>query len=1040
MGSTQHELPLFAGGHEGSGTRVFTIPPCAPFLDTLAAAILNGDLPREGGSRPSPFDLAAYQIYLPNRAACRAMGAAFLRASDNKATLLPRIRPLGSAEEDLLLLFADETDEERPDLPVEPAIGPLERRLSLSKLVLHWAQQLREGRITGETGLRIADTPAAATELALDLMRLMDEAETEGVDLRRLAELIPERFAGHEQLSLSFLNIVVQIWPAVLAEAGRLNPVDRRNRLMALEARRLRETRPETPVIVAGSTGSIPATAELMKAVHGLPNGAIVLPGADLMLDDESWNAIADHPEHPQAGLRELLGQLGAARADIACVRGAEPSGSGAARLRLMSEALRPASTIGKWPGYMAGAETADIRDCLGPVSLIAAPTEQEEAAAIALILREVIETPDKTANLITPDRTLARRVAAELGRWDIRLETSAGEALKSTPAAIFYDLIAEYAATGAQTALLALLKHPLTRLGLPEGAAQTAACVLEVAAVRQPWCGDGLDALARSLDIAERHGAHHPAIKRLNEMEWAAARDLIDRLQDALQPLAELGEHGADSVAQLAVAHARCATVIAADEAGNPPLHSPDGDAMSIFMAALSAGTPGPELTLAEYPALFRSLIRLETVRSTTPAHPRLQILSAMEARLTSADLVILAGLNEGVWPEAADPGPWLNRTMRDALGLPPPERRTRLAAHDVWQMAGAAEVILTRSLKSGGAPTVASRWLMRLEALLTGMGLDDALAPPKPWLAWAMTRNDAAAPSPVKAPAPCPPFDARPRRLSVSDIETLIANPYAIYAKHILGLQPLADLDAELGGSERGQIIHDILHRFARRYPDSLPKDCARELMAIFDKSAALYGDQPRISAFWRPRLERFAAWFTETEAERRGEAIVFTEQRGEFEFETDRASFTLTARADRIDLHPDGGLAIYDYKSGTMPGDSAVAAFKAPQLPLEALIAATGGFDGVDSDRVIKLAYISAKGGEPPGAERALTKGTPDALAEGAHEGLVALINRFDEETTPYSAIRRTAFADTYRYDPYAHLARVAEWVGADDGSPQ
>jgi ATP-dependent helicase/nuclease subunit B len=301
-------------------------------------------------------------------------------------------------------------------------------------------------------------------------------------------------------------------------------------------------------------------------------------------------------------------------------------------------------------------------------------------------------------------------------------------------------------------------------------------------------------------------------------------------------------------------------------------------------------------------------------------------------------------------------------------------------------------------------------------------------------------MTRNDAPSPAPVKAPAPCPPFDARPRRLSVSDIETLIANPYAIYAKHILGLQPLSDLDAELGGSERGQIIHDILHRFARRYPDSLPKDCARELMAIFDKSAAFYGDQPRISAFWRPRLERFAAWFAETEAERRGDAIVFTERRGEFEFETDRASFTLTARADRIDLHPDGGLAIYDYKSGTMPGDSAVAAFKAPQLPLEALIAVTGGFDGVESDRVIKLAYISAKGGEPPGAERALAKETPDALAEGAHEGLVALINRFDEETTPYSATRRAAFADTYRYDPYAHLARVAEWVGADDGSLQ
>jgi ATP-dependent helicase/nuclease subunit B len=408
------------------------------------------------------------------------------------------------------------------------------------------------------------------------------------------------------------------------------------------------------------------------------------------------------------------------------------------------------------------------------------------------------------------------------------------------------------------------------------------------------------------------------------------------------------------------------------------------------------------------------------------------------MEARLTSADLIIVAGLNEGSWPEAADPGPWLNRAMRDALGLPPPERRTRLAAHDIWQLASAGELVLTRSLKSGGAPTVASRWLMRLEALLKGLGLDDALAPKKPWLEWAMSRNEAEPPAQAKAPAPCPPFDARPRRLSVSDIETLIANPYAIYARHMLGLAPLNPLDAEPGGSERGQIIHDILHRFARRYPDSLPRDPARELMSIFDKSASLYGDQPRISAFWRPRLERFAAWFAETEAERRGEATVFTEMRGEFTFETQRAAFTLTARADRIDLHPDGSLAIYDYKSGGMPADSAVIAFKAPQLPLEALIAMTGGFEGLTAKGLRKLAYISAKGGEPPGLERALTKETPQALAEGAREGLIALIARFDEETTPYGAMRRSAFTDNYRYDPYAHLARVAEWAGADDGS--
>jgi ATP-dependent helicase/nuclease subunit B len=406
------------------------------------------------------------------------------------------------------------------------------------------------------------------------------------------------------------------------------------------------------------------------------------------------------------------------------------------------------------------------------------------------------------------------------------------------------------------------------------------------------------------------------------------------------------------------------------------------------------------------------------------------------MEARLTCADIVILAGLNEGVWPEPADPGPWLNRAMRAALGFPPPERKTRLAAHDFWQLMGAREVVLTRALKSGGAPTVPSRWLMRLQTLLKGLGLEDALDAPRPWLHWASLRNEAAPPSPTKAPAPCPPLAARPRSLSVSDIERLIANPYAIYARHILALTPLNPLEAEPGGAEKGQIIHEVLHRFARRHAEALPRDPARILLRIFDECAALYGDRAHVQAFWRPRMERFALWFAETEAARRNGALVLSELRGRFEFEAPGGPFVLRARADRVDLDPmTGALAIYDYKSGGMPSEGAVAAFKSPQLPLEALIAAEGGFDGLATDRVAKLTYISAKGGEPPGAEQALKTPVAD-LVKGAREGLASLIARFDDETTPYKAMRRAAFGDAYTYDDYAHLARVGEWAGVEE----
>ena len=1041
MAFTQPELQLFGGGTDTRRGRIFTIPPSAPFLDALARAILDGNLPREGGTPPGPAKLAAYQIYLPNRAACRALADAFLRASGSRATLLPRIRPLGSAEEDALLLLQPDEEGEadgRPGLPVAPAIAALDRRMALTQLVLAWAKNLRKGRTSGDTALHIADTPAAASELALELMRLMDEAETEGVDLRRLREILPERFAAHEQMSLSFLGIVLEAWPAYLAERGLLNPVARRNRIMALETARLRELAPQTPVIIAGSTGSIPATAELMKALLDLPGGAIVLPGLDLALDDASWTAAAEHPEHPQAGLHHLLAGLNAERRDVSVVKGTEPRRPAGDRLSLLSEAMRPASTASLWPQFTGKADPASIRESLRQVSLITAPTEQEEAAAIALVLREAMETSGKTANLVTPDRALARRVAAELGRWGLTLATSGGEPLRASPAGAFYDLIAAAAATGSQIALLALLKHPLTRLGLPEGEALNAARILEIAAMRQAWCGEGLDALARSLVLARRTKPRYRAIDRLSDEEWDGADALLARLKEALRPLLRVARRGNVPFAELAAAHAKAAEMLAADEAGSSTAlaQGADGAAMTAFMRALAGDAPGPAIALGDYPALFRSLIRLEKTRPAVASHPRLQILGAMEARLTSADLVVIAGLNEGTWPEAADPGPWLNRSTRAALGLPSPERRIRLAAHDFCQMMGADEVVLTRSLKSGGAPTVPSRWLMRVEALLQGLGLDGVLAPQKPWAQWSAARSQTGAVSSAKPPSPCPPLEARPRRLSVSDIQLLIANPYAIYARHILELSPLNPLEAGPGGAERGQIIHEMLHRFARAFPGVLPPAASRELLAIFDQCAALYGDHARISAFWRPRLERFALWFEETEQARRGDAQVLTEVPGAWTFEAPQGPFTLRARADRIDLHPDGGLALYDYKSGAMPTDTAVADFKAPQLPLEALIAFEGHYDGLASRRVVKLAYISTKGGDPAGLERELSKEPPDVLARAARKGLTALIERFDDAATPYPAMRRAAFIDSYRFDDYAHLARVAEWKGATE----
>jgi ATP-dependent helicase/nuclease subunit B len=1023
-------LSLFGPG------RIFSIPASAPFLDTLAGSLLRGDL--TSGRAPEPAELAGMRIYLPDRAACRALEAALLRVLEGGTPSLPRIMPIdGVAGDALSILHKPETKEPAPDAPVPQPINALERRMVLTRLILAWADRVKRG-MAGEAGalaLTIAETPTAASELALGLMRLMDEADTQQVDLGRLRTLLPERFAAHEQLSLDFLNIVLDAWPAYLEASGRLPSMARRNRVLTLEAKAIAELRSDQPVIVAGSVGADPATEALIGAVYAHRSGAIVLPGVDLVLDDGAWRALADHPEHPQAAIARLIARLGAARADITPLSADAPGSSMAARARFFGEAMRPSGTIAAWPAYIEKTRPEAVRRALGGVSLIAAPTEHEEAAAIAVILREAAETPGRSASLITPDRGLARRVRAQLGKWGLQLTDEAGTPLAAMAPGVFHQLVADVAASGARIAMLALLKHPLTRLGLPPGGLDAAASTIEMAALRQPWSTDGVAQLAPGLTIARHHHRKHQALGRLNDAEWDAAEAVAARFADALQPLIALAQRKPAPLRELAQAHLAAAHRLAADEIGEVPHYGNGGDEIAAFMAALTRDSPGPSIKLKDYPALFRSLMSLEVQQDGAASRARLRILGPREARLGFADTVIVAGLNEGIWPEMGEASPWLNGAMRRALGLPATERQTALSAHDFAQAMHAPELILTRAMKAEGTPTVPSRWLLRIEALLGGMGLKDALAPKRPWLQWALAGEAAEARWRAKPPAPCPPVEVRPRQLSVSEIATLMVNPYAIHARHILGLRPLGALEAEPGGAERGRVIHDTLHAFAKRYPQELPADTARELVAIFDAQIARYGDHTRIAAFWRPRMERFARWFGETEPERRvGVAQVFAQTAGEMIINTAGGPFTMRVSADRIDLRTDGSLAIYDYKGGNLPNETEVVTFKVPNLPLQALIAIDGHFRGIESHEVARLAYISAKGGEPPGEERGITRDSPATLATKAREGLEALLQRFDDAATPYAAMRRGGARRLF--DDYAHLARVDEWSGSGD----
>jgi ATP-dependent helicase/nuclease subunit B len=1018
--------------------RLYTIPPSAPFLTTLARAILAGELPAPGGAPPDPLSLPFTTIYLPTRRAARVLREAFLAETKGDALLLPQIRALGDPDEEAALILGAEDGMEDDAAPGAAAIGPLPRRLALMRLVLALAHPPSLAATEAEIdATRFRLSPGQASYLAADLARLMDTIESEEVDLSGLDQIVPEEFAEHWQAIVEFLKIVTEHWPRFLQDNRLVSAIARRSALMAQETERLSKGS-DRPVIAAGSTGTIPATARLLKAIAALPKGAVVLPGLDKALDDQSWEMLAEHPEHPQACMAELLRNLGTSRDEVDYVSGSAPDAAAGARFALASEALRPADSTDHWQDFLAedrGAEArAGLASALDGMHVVVAPTAHDEAEAIALIMRSVVETQDKTAALVTPDRMLARRVAVRLKRYGLSIDDSAGVPAARTVPGAFLDLVlGAIEADFAPPELMALLKHPLTLLGRNPEQMRKAARALERGAFRDVYVGQGLDGARAGIEAGreeKRRGA-----RALSPEEHPAALRLVADLERAFAPLAALTK-GGHSAAEFARAHVAVAEALARDASGSPArLWQGDaGEALATMLAELIDAGHGLTLGPEDYPPVYRSLIAGQAVRPRAAAHPRLFIWGPLEARLQQPDVVILGSLNEGVWPRHQESGPWLSRPMREKLGLSPPERRTGLAAHDFAQGLGAREVYLTRAHKVDGVQTVPSRWLQRLLTLVKALGLEQTIEPEQPWVAWAQQRDHVTAFNPVKPPAPKPPVEARPAGLSVTQIERWIANPYEIFAKHILKLESLKPLGAEPDPAARGQIVHKILHEFTSAFGETLPDDIEGELARIADLHFAKLRGSPFVKAFWEPQFRRFARWFAATEPERRARAkAVWSEVSGQLDLAAG-TGFRLTARADRIDVASDDTVVIYDYKTGKPPIPNHVEKLFAPQLPLEAVIAEEGGFANLGKRSVSGLIYIGASGRHDGDAAQDACSLTPADLAREARDRLIGLVKRYSDPAMPYEVKRRKgqAFANHYRYDEYEHLARIKEWL--------
>lgn len=992
---------------------LFTIPPGAAFADELARGVLARF------STDDPFALSRALILLPTRRAIRTLGESFARVAPGQVSVLPRMRALGDFDDAPSLLEDDADDAVRElgvDLPTP--LPPFRRELLLTKLIQQWSLRLAEQEDARTLG---APTPAHALKLARELAQLLDQATAEGLAWERLQTLVPHELSRHWEKTLEFLGILTKEWPKILAAEEASDPAAHRDAALRQAAARWREMPPGFPVIAAGSTGSVPATAELLRTVAYMPNGAVVLPGIDLELDREAWEATeAGHPQH---GMRQLLAKMDATRGDVEVWTARTPH---RARVRLLAEALRPAETTPAWRDFVEE-RRHEVEKGVRGLSVAVARTPSEEALVIALALREAIETPDKTAALVTPDRTLARRVAGELKRWGIVIDDSAGVPLSQTIPGRFLSLLADAAAQEfAPVPLLALLKHPLAALGFETSAeARALAIELEEKALRGTRPAPGVAGLRAAIDPTSK-----------------AAR-LVEQLDLACGAFAAAMTGHALDVTRLAQLHREAAELASAfaTSIAQPLWEGEAGEAaFAVFEQLTSAAADvGLSMRGGEYAAFIRTVMDVVPVRPHVGQHPRLSILGPLEVRLQHADLMILGALNEGVWPPATDPGPWLNRPMRQELDVSQPERRVGLSAHDFTQAAAGDEVLLTRAEKDGGAPTTPSRWLTRLSMLVDGAGFGERLENRR--LVDIARRLDkpAAAPKPIDPPAPKPPLAARPRALPVTQVELWLRDPYALYAKKILNLKKLDPIDMAPAAAERGSVIHDALDKFVKLHPGALPpeQEALAALMRCGEEAFGALLDQPGVRGFWWPRYERIARWFLSFEQERRARGVtVLAEQVGTLAFLAPGGTFTLSAKADRIEVLGNGAIAIGDYKTGAPPTAPQVKSGLSPQLTLEAAIALEGGFPGIAARTVDELVYIALKGAAVAGEELVLDLGdsTPDAEAIAAKAGLQKFVGQFDSPGQAYLSKPRVLL-ERHAGD-YDHLARVKEWSSGDD----
>ncbi len=953
------------------GFRVFGTYSGQAFPETL----LEGLTTRLQGAAPEQW--ARVEVYVNTQRMQRRLAELFLQGP---ARLMPKFHLVTDLAHYPLL----------SDLPMP--VPTLKRRLEIAQLVRKLIQRVE--------GL----APASAVfDLANSLADLMDEMQGEGIAPDVIEGLDISDFSGHWERALQFITIVQRYF-----EGGEAPDKEARQRASVLAlTQRWQESPPDHPILVAGSTGSRGTTFHLMKAVAGLPQGAVILPGFDFDMPPRVWAQLSDpktSEDHPQYRFSRLLGALDLTSEQV--IPWIESAPKAAARNRLVSLALRPAPVTFHW--RQEGPYLTELDQATQDITWLEAPNQRVEAKAIALRLRQAAEL-GQTAAVISPDRNLTRRIATALAAWNITPDDSAGIPLSLTAPGRFLLHVLDLAQPQLTSeTLLVLLKHPLAHSGADRGQHLRNTRELELYLRRD---GPAFLTAQTLLQWAETIDHYRPWV------DWINAK-VFDRWPQGPQPLENWIAH-----------HRTLAEGLSAGLVGDSGQlweQAPGRDTKTEIENLTKYAPAAGDVDLTDYSAILRGVLNAGQTRNQNHVHSNILIWGTLEARVQSADLVILAGLNDGTWPEPPAPDPWLNRSLRLQAGLLLPERRICLSAHDFQQAVGAKAVWLTRSIRSDDAETVPSRWLNRIENLLNGLEkpddaswMDRMRARGNEWLGKVEALEAPQAAPPSIRPSVAPPVACRHESLSVTDIKHLIRDPYAIYAKRILDLKRLDSLTKSADAPLRGTVIHDLLEAFLQTGPWTNAEAAKATLLALAEERLQATVPWPAARRMWLARVVRFSEWFVTQEMVRQAH-IVSTKTEIKGEIDLPELNFTLRGTADRIDLLNDGTAHIYDYKTGKPPTRAQQLHFD-KQLLLEVEILRRGGFPGLGSLKVTGATYI--------GLDNAPTE-LPAPIDEAdVWSDFSKLIRAYQSAEQGYAA--RRAMLKAEESSDYDHLARYGEW---------